>query len=176
MHYSDNVQFRDYGIILARIDDRLVHGQVVAGWNRILKAKYIVVVSDEVADDDFRRTMIESAAAPGDIVVKVLGVKDAVSVVGEGSFKDGSAILLFAGPSQVVDFIDANGLLSVVNVGGLHQAPGKREYATALWLDAEDIEDLYGIRETGVELFYQMVPMENARDIFAIIESKDAAG
>ncbi len=171
MRYTDSDQFREYGIILARIDDRLVHGQVVAGWNRVLGAKYIVVVSDEVAGDDFRRALIENAAAPGDIVVKVFTRQDAAAEIEKGDYKDGGAILLFAAPSEVAKFVNIGGFLSVVNVGGLHQSPGKREYATALWLDDGDIEDLYNIRKMGIELFYQMVPMENARDIFALIEN-----
>jgi len=174
--YTDSNQFRDYGIILARIDDRLVHGQVVAGWNRILKAKYIVVVSDDVSGDEFRRTMIENAAAPGDIIVRVLTAKAAAEVIGAGGFENGGVILLFANPSEVLDFMNVDSFLDVVNVGGLHQAPGKLEYATALWLDDRDINDIYTIRNRGVNLFYQMVPMENERDVLTIIESDNAAG
>ena len=170
MDYTKNAQFRDFGIILARIDDRLVHGQVVAGWNRILKAKNIAVIDDDVAGDDFRRSMIEDVAAPGDIEVSVFPVNDAGEAIRDGRFKEGGAILLFVAPSVVVEFLRVDDLLDSINVGGLHQAPGKREYATALWLDDNDIEQLRTLRDMGKELFYQMVPMENARDLFTVIE------
>lgn len=170
MRYTESEQFRKYGIILARIDDRLVHGQVVAGWNRILGAEYIVVVSDDVARDEFRKALIENAAAPGDITVEVLTGEETAANLEEGVYKEGGAILLFGNPSEVMSFVDIGTELDLINVGGMHQADGKLEYATALWLDDNDIADLYKIRDKGIGLFYQMVPMENARDIFAIIE------
>ncbi len=176
MRYTDSKQFREYGIILARIDDRLVHGQVVAGWNRILGAEYIVVVSDEVAFDEFRKALIENAAAPGDITVEVLTREETSAKLKKGTYKEGGVLLLFGAPSDVTRFVDIGAELDSINVGGMHKAEGKVEYATALWLDNNDIGELYKIRDLGIGLFYQMVPMENARDIFSVIEGDNGQG
>lgn len=172
MDYRSTEQFREYGILLARIDDRLVHGQVVAGWNRILRAQYITVISEAVAADDFRKSMVENAAAPGDLRVSVLTPNEALIEIRSGAYKNGGAILLFENPGDVYHFLQLDGLLDIINVGGMHQAAGKTEYATALWLDEKDIAFLLGIEAMGKKLFYQMVPMEGERDVIGLINEK----
>jgi mannose/fructose/N-acetylgalactosamine-specific phosphotransferase system component IIB len=105
MRYKNTRQFREYGILLARIDDRLVHGQVVAGWNRVLSAGNIIVSSDSVAADEFRKIMLENASAPGDISVAVYGSMEAARRTKSGEYRDKGAILLFESPAEVLRFL-----------------------------------------------------------------------
>jgi mannose/fructose/N-acetylgalactosamine-specific phosphotransferase system component IIB len=166
--FRDTEQYKRYGILLARIDDRLVHGQVVVGWNRVVCARYIVACNDRTAGDEFARTIIETASAPADITVRALAVEEAARETSYGVFREGGAILLFENPSDLLRMMDAGVKLDKINLGGLHQKPGKTEAATAIWLDDKDCINLRAIVNRGARITVQMVPTEAEADIESI--------
>jgi mannose/fructose/N-acetylgalactosamine-specific phosphotransferase system component IIB len=168
--FRDTEQYRRYGVLLARIDDRLVHGQVVVGWNRVVRARFIVACNDRVAGEEFARTIIETASAPADITVMALSVDEASAETRSGAFRGGGAILLFDSPADVVRVLDASVELDRVNLGGMHQKPGKTEAATAIWLDENDCTDLRVIVERGARVTAQMVPTEAEVDVGVILD------
>jgi mannose/fructose/N-acetylgalactosamine-specific phosphotransferase system component IIB len=158
--FRDTEQYKLYGILLARIDDRLVHGQVVVGWSRAVGARHIVVCNDRTAGDEFSKTIIETASAPADIYVRALTVEEAVKETSCGAFRKTGAIFLFENPADLLRIMDAGVKLDKVNLGGLHQRPGKTEAVKAIWLDEKDCADLQAIVDRGARVTVQMVPTE----------------
>ncbi|UCE26628.1 MAG: PTS sugar transporter subunit IIB [Candidatus Coatesbacteria bacterium] len=169
--FRDTEQYKRYGVLLARIDDRLVHGQVVVGWNSVVCARFIVACNDRVAGDEFARTIIETASAPSDITVIALSVNEAAAETSSGVFRDGGAILLFESPADVLRVLDAGVELDRVNLGGMHQKPGKTEVATAIWLDDGDRTNLRTLVERSARVTAQMVPTEPEKGIEVILDS-----
>lgn len=143
-------------VVLARIDDRLIHGQVVVGWVRALDARRLVVVNDTVARNAMQRALMEMCV-PSGLAVEFHGVVEGARAVRESHGK-GATILLFSNPADVVAFAEAGFPLETVNVGGMHFAEGKRQLSRSLCVDDADLEAFRKLRRLGVEVEVRAVP------------------
>src|ERR1700690_3540798 len=103
-------------IQLIRIDDRLIHGQVVVGWVKALGIQRLVVVNDAIAKNTMQKTLMEMAV-PAGLKVSFYSVADAVPACRQEGEKV-RGLLLFSNPADVVAFLDQGGVLSSINVGG----------------------------------------------------------
>lgn len=104
-------------IKLARIDDRLIHGQVVTVWAREAKAERILVIDDAVAVDEVRRVLLKQAAPPG-VKVNVVSVEKAVKVFNNPKYGNEDVMFLFVGPSAPLRMIRDGVPITSINVGG----------------------------------------------------------
>src|SRR6185312_13659522 len=109
--------------LLVRVDDRLIHGQVVVAWGERLRPKRIWVVDEAAAGDTWERELLASAA-PG-IAVRVTTIAEAAAGFAEEAVAEGGAILLLRDLATAVALLEAGAALRTVNLGGLHYAPGK---------------------------------------------------
>lgn len=144
-------------VLLYRVDDRLIHGQVVVGWGRHLKANSILVCSDRVADDELARTMMEMGA-PADVKVEVLRLKEAAAGLGNDALHNRSAIVLFETPADALRLVELDVAINKLNVGGMHFRPGKRQIMEGVSVDEGDCAALYELAARGVDVYVQMVP------------------
>jgi mannose/fructose/sorbose-specific phosphotransferase system IIB component len=144
-------------VLLYRVDDRLIHGQVVVGWGRYLKANSILVCSDRVADDELARTMMEMGA-PADVKVEVLRLAEAAAALNNDSYGKRSAIVLFETPADALRLVELNVGIKKLNVGGMHFRPGKRQIMEGVSVNKADCEALYELAARGVDIYFQMVP------------------
>jgi PTS system mannose-specific IIB component len=128
-------------IVLARIDDRLIHGQVVEGWLRVVQARRIVVVSDQSAKDAFQASLMRLAVPP-EVELTVLSVADSAKALLEGRWKDERVLLLMPGLPEARLLAEAGWAPEVLNLGGIHDAPGRTSYTPSLALGSKDKEDL----------------------------------
>ena len=143
-------------IQLIRIDDRLIHGQVVVGWVKALDIQRLAVVNDAIAKNTMQRTLMEMAV-PAGLKVSFYTVEEAVQACkGEGEKSRG--LLLFSNPVDVMAYQDKGGVLSTVNVGGLHFGEGKKQVCKTLCVTSEDIEAFKALKKRGVELEIRAVP------------------
>jgi mannose/fructose/sorbose-specific phosphotransferase system IIB component len=138
-------------VVLARIDDRLVHGQVVVGWVRHLNANRIIVVSDRLAGDEKQRALFRLAAPP-ELKISTMTVKDAARVVLNREFEQDKIILLFPSPVEAEALIGEDVVLANINVGGLRYEEGKRQVLKAVSLSDTDREILRKIEARGIEV------------------------
>jgi len=145
------------GIVLYRVDDRLVHGQVVVGWGRHLRANAIVVCSDRVAGDDFAKTMMEMGA-PADVKVEVLTVTETAARIRAGAYDDRAAIVLVETPADALRLAGCGVDMGRLNIGGMHFRPGRRQIMEAVSVDADDCVCLRELAARGVTVYFQMVP------------------
>lgn len=148
---------------LARIDDRLIHGQVVVGWSRHLQPDRILLCNDEIAADPWQ-SRVYASTVPPNLEVAVLDRDAAVADLGGGP-TDRRDILLAATPMDMLDLVRAGAPVTEVNVGGMHYIKGKVELEEAVWLDRHDIAALRGLLEAGCRLFVQTVPGARAADL-----------
>jgi mannose/fructose/N-acetylgalactosamine-specific phosphotransferase system component IIB len=151
-------------IILARIDDRLIHGQVVEGWVNFLKATCILVADDKVAANPLQRSIME-ISVPERLKVVIGKVEEICEKVRSSSLDEERAILLFSNPVDVVRCLKAGFSFPKINLGGLHFVPGKRKIMDVLAVDDADLEALQDILRQGVKVEIQTVPTEKPQPL-----------
>lgn len=157
---------------LVRIDDRLVHGQVVEGWLPFLHAQLVVVVSDAAAADELQASLMR-LALPENVQLEVLPVSQAAAhPVFRPEFSQ-RALVLAPGPQEVLALLQQGASFSTVNVGGLHYSAGKVQLGKAIYLSEQDRQALIEISRRGVHLEGRALPSESETDL---IEMLDAHG
>lgn len=142
-----------------RIDDRLIHGQVVEGWVPHLKARRIVVVSDAAAADETQR-MLMRLAVPDEIGLEVLSTEEARARAGVLSADESRLLILCPSPHEALSLLKAGLKAPSVNVGGMHYSVGRMMIGRAIFLAEEDRDALRAIVGLGVELDARAVPAE----------------
>ncbi len=153
---------------LVRIDDRLVHGQVVAGWIPHLRVEEVIVASDAAANDPTSVTLMR-LALPDALELEVLPVSAAARhPVLRGDFPK-KVLLLAPGPVEVLGLLEQGAKFTYVNVGGLHYSAGRIQLGKAIFLSEEDKAALREISRRGVKLEGRALPAERALDILDMI-------
>jgi PTS system mannose-specific IIB component len=120
----------DYMVIgLARIDDRLIHGQVATRWTKETNVKRIIVVSDEVAADKVRSTLLTQVAPPG-VTAHVVDIAKMLRVYNNPKYAGERVMLLFTNPTDVERIVEGGVKISSVNIGGMAFRQGKLRSTT----------------------------------------------
>ncbi|MBN1823601.1 MAG: PTS sugar transporter subunit IIB [Endomicrobiales bacterium] len=156
-------------ISLVRIDDRLIHGQIVEGWLKNIGVNHIVVVSDEVAGDEMQRVLLTMAVPPG-VKVTVLSISAGAEKINGGYFREERILLLLSTPSDVLKLLESGVRVASVNVGGMHYAPGKKQVLRNLSVDDSDISVLRRIHEMNIKLEGRVLPFDEAVDVISAID------
>lgn len=157
-------------INLVRIDTRLLHGQVATAWTPDSKANRIIVVSDNVAKDTMRKTLIEQAAPPG-VKANVVPIAKMIEVAKDPRFGDTHAFLLFETPEDALAIVEAcPGLITTINVGSMAHSTGKTMLNSVLSVNQEDVAAFEKMRDAGVTFDVRKVPNDSKSDLFALIQ------
>jgi mannose/fructose/N-acetylgalactosamine-specific phosphotransferase system component IIB len=146
-------------IVLARIDDRLIHGQVTVGWSQRLRPDRILLVNDAIARDSWQ-TRVYTSSVPPSVEVAVLTVDAAVPLTAGmvGSGTAGRAILLTANPGDMLALVRGGVALPSINVGGMHHIPGKHALLSYVYVDAGDLAVFRELLACGCRLSAQQIP------------------
>ena len=110
--------------VLARVDTRLLHGQVATTWTKTTQPNRIIVVSDSVAHDDLRKKMIEQAAPPG-VKANVVPIDKMIQVAKDPRFGNTKAMLLFETPQDALRAIKGGVDIKELNIGSMAHSLGK---------------------------------------------------
>jgi PTS system mannose-specific IIB component/fructoselysine and glucoselysine-specific PTS system IIB component len=134
-------------LVLFRIDERLLHGQVIVGWGMRLRLDYYVVVDDDLADSEWEQDLY-SAGLPQGTPALFLTTAETTKRFEEIDRLRGRGALLTRGTREMRALAEA-GLLrdQRVNVGGLHAAEGRRRAASYVYLREDEMDDLRAIEE-----------------------------
>lgn len=155
-------------VTFIRIDDRLVHGQVVEGWIPFLGIDDVLVVSDAAAQDDMRKTLMR-LSLPEEISLSVLSVAAAAPVMAAAAAARTKTLVLAASPLEVEQLLEKGVKMESVNVGGMHYSVGKMQIGRAVFLSEADIASLKKISAAGVKLEGRGVPTDKASDVIAMM-------
>jgi PTS system mannose-specific IIB component len=158
-------------IVLVRIDDRLVHGQIVQGWLKILDVNIILVVSDTVTLGVMQQTLM-AMAVPGNINLNIKNPKDATKAIISGQYDKERVMILAVSPSDVLYMIENGADFKSVNVGGMHFIDGKRQILHNLCVNDNDVESLYKIHVKSIEIEGRILPEDDKKNIIPIIEKE----
>ncbi|HCN97988.1 MULTISPECIES: PTS mannose transporter subunit IIAB [Leclercia] len=136
---------------LARIDDRLIHGQVATRWTKETNVQRIIVVSDEVAADTVRKTLLTQVAPPG-VTAHVVDVAKMIRVYNNPKYAGERIMLLFTNPTDVERVVEGGVNIKSVNIGGMAFRQGKTQVNNAISVDEKDIEAFNKLNARGIEL------------------------
>ena len=156
-------------IILYRVDDRLVHGQVVEGWVPHLRAEELAVVSDEIAGDEMRRTIMRFATPEG-VDLKLMTVAEAAAYLPEAEKAERKVLLLLPGLAEALTLSEKGLNIPSLNIGGMHYSAGKNlSIGKAIFLNDEDCAALKALSAAGIKIEGRGVPSDSPLDLMEAI-------
>ena len=161
--------------VLARIDTRLLHGQVATSWTKATNPNRIIVVSDSVSKDNMRKKLIEQAAPPG-VKAHVIPLKKLVEVSKDPRFGNTKALLLFENPQDALKVIEEGVPIKELNIGSMAHSVGKIQINNVLSVDQNDVETYKRLKELGVKFDVRKVAADKPVDLFKLIKEKESEG
>lgn len=156
--------------LLNRIDDRLIHGQVVVGWGQPLDARFIVLVDDEVATSEWEQELYRMGVPPH-MDVYFVSVSDAISLVPKLQKDERPGILLAPDVATMHRLVDA-GVVESVNVGGIHHRPGREQKLRYVFLTPAEASELEAMSKS-VRVFAQDLPGATEYSIEQILKGEE---
>ncbi|OTQ34894.1 PTS mannose transporter subunit IIAB [Gilliamella apis] len=147
-------------IVLARVDSRLLHGQVATSWTKATNPNRIIVVSDSVAKDELRKKLIEEAAPPG-VKANVVPIKKIIQVAHDPRFGNTKALLLFENPEDVLRALDGGVDIETLNVGSMAHSVGKVMVNKVLSMSAQDVDAFEKLKAKNVKFDVRKVPNDS---------------
>lgn len=150
-------------ILLTRIDNRLIHGQVATQWNSTLGANLILVANDDVAGNKMRQNLMNMAAPTG-VATRFFSLQKTIDVIHKASPKQ-HIFLVAENPSDVLTLVKGGVPIRKVNIGNMHMSEGKRQVATSVAVDDAYVAAFKELQDLGVELEIRRVPSTPAEDI-----------
>ncbi|WP_156294303.1 PTS mannose transporter subunit IIAB [Serratia oryzae] len=153
---------------LARIDDRLIHGQVATRWTKETNVSRIIVVSDEVAADHVRKTLLTQVAPPG-VTAHVVDVAKAIRVWNNPKYAGERVMLLFTNPTDVWRLVEGGVAIKSVNIGGMAFRQGKTQVNNAVSVDQKDIDAFNKLNQRGIELEVRKVSSDTQLKMMDLI-------
>lgn len=157
-------------IVLARIDSRLVHGQVLEAWVPYVNADCIVVASDEVAGASFQ-CMVMQAAVPSSIKLIIGTLEETVCILRSADLLKKRVLLLFPNSGDALKVRQLGVSYTKLNLGNMHSSEGKDRYTCTIALDQQDIDKLQQVEDQGVSVVSQCVPADRELSWHKLIRS-----
>ncbi len=147
------------GVELLRIDDRLVHGQVVEGWVKSFRVQHVVVASDEVGADDTQKALYQ-LAVPHGVGLSCLNLEETARLWKNDSWKSERVLVLVSTPDEALSLYEFGAPISSVNLGGLHFRQGRVQILKGISLDDADVRALKALTAKGVLLEARALPLD----------------
>ncbi|PYG87929.1 PTS system mannose-specific IIB component [Ruminiclostridium sufflavum DSM 19573] len=155
-------------ITIFRIDDRLIHGQVITAWIAYADAETIIVADDNAAGDEFQQSLLKMAT-PNSVKLNILSIQDTIELL-KTDTSSTRALLLVRTPKGAYDILDAGIKIESINIGNINMKKNKIKILGNFWVSQEDIDCLYKISEKGVKLEVRAVPNERSQDAVNLLK------
>lgn len=160
-------------IQLARVDSRLLHGQVATVWTKTIRPNRILVVSDQVAHDKLRKMLIMQAA-PAEVKANVITVAKMIQIYRDPRFDGFRPLILTETLPEMAELV-AQGIdlkATGVNVGNLAYTVHKTMLTPSVAADATDVQAAQTLKAAGVKVYAQTVPADKPQDLLALAQRK----
>lgn len=154
-------------LVLTRIDDRLIHGQVMTAWIRQKNAVQVIVADDETANDDFMINVLEMAV-PDEIAIGIFNREDTAEFMKQGL--EAPTILLVKGP-EILNYLVDHGIdIDEVDVGGMGAKEGRSVLYKNISTNPQENEYFQELMKKGVNVFVQVMPQDKQVNIAEYIK------
>lgn len=151
-----------------RIDDRLIHGQVVAAWlHAYSKVQHILVIDDKTRQDPFMQEMF-SLLVPTGISIEIRSVEEAIKQLRGGLEKP--TMIIVKVPQTIKSLIDAGLDIDFVNIGGMGMTPGRKKFFQNVSSSPEENEILKQLIAKGIKVEIQIIPAQKKVDVASLLK------
>ncbi|MBS4538116.1 PTS N-acetylgalactosamine transporter subunit IIB [Clostridium sp. D2Q-11] len=154
-------------ILLTRIDNRLVHGQVGVTWTNHLGANLVLVANDDVAKDTVRQNLMDMVL-PDTVQTRFFTLQKTIDVIHKAADRQ-KIFIVCKSPQDVLALVKGGVPIKEVNVGNMHYAEGKEQITSTISVDENDKETFRELNKLGVKLDLRKVPDEKGKDIMNLI-------
>ncbi|HJR63561.1 MAG TPA: PTS sugar transporter subunit IIB [Gemmatimonadaceae bacterium] len=158
-------------IELYRVDDRLIHGQVVVGWGQPLGLGFVVLVDDEVAASDWEQELYRMGVPP-EMDVYFASVEDAVRHLAAWRAEQRPGMLLTGDIDTMRRLVELSGTIRAINLGGIHHKPGRLQKLRYIYLSPAEEKTLLALASDGVQVTAQDVPAARPHPLSDLLEAK----
>lgn len=155
-------------IVHARIDERLIHGQVAMVWTNTVGASRIIVVNDPAVKDEMVIAGLKMAK-PAGVKLSILSVKRAIEKFAENAYDTDKVFLITQNIQDMVSLIEADVPVTSFNVGNVAKREGSRPIKRSVNLTEQDIADLKKMADAGITVTAQMLPNESDQSIITML-------
>jgi mannose/fructose/N-acetylgalactosamine-specific phosphotransferase system component IIB len=153
---------------LVRIDDRLIHGQVIAVWCKHRRFTNIIIVDDNVAADPFMQEVL-GLAAPPNLQVDVFSIEDGIKALNEDTSNWETTMVLLKSPLAAKQLYDGGLEYDALNIGGIGSGPGRKNIFKNIAVSEEEVAILKYLMSKGVEITLLTVPGEKSKSFSALV-------
>lgn len=150
-------------VVLARIDERLIHGQVATQWLKLIGANTILVADEKIPTDNFQ-TMILQAVCPRNCKLHLLTPSDAAKFI-EGEPGSEKIFIISKGPEAMLKMIEEGSELKEIILGNMGSAPGRKMFNRNVSASEAEVQCFMDIISKGVPIYQQMVPADSKVDV-----------
>lgn len=155
-------------IVLTRIDDRLIHGQVMTAWVKSTEGNRIIIVDDAVAQDQFLQRVLKMAAPPG-IKVEVYDVGEGAEALKAEAKEGERVIILVKYPHTIEKLVDKGVKIEKLIVGGMGAGPGRKKFYRNISVSEEEKAIFSRLLDKGVEIDIRIVPDDKPIEISKLL-------
>ncbi|KAA9001259.1 PTS sugar transporter subunit IIB [Affinibrenneria salicis] len=144
-------------VVLARIDQRLIHGIVVTQWAGFTKAKRLMVVDDHVSRDDTQKSVMKMSK-PAGTNMSIIDTDTAITNFNAGKYDDHSVFLIVSEPETLLKLVEGGVKIPKVNVGIIFDGEGKTTLKKMVSVNKKESDDLKHLAEKGIPVTFHFVP------------------
>ena len=149
-------------ITVARIDERLIHGQVAFAWTTAYKSQAVMAIDDEIAKDAFQKSLLEMAC-PSGLKCFVVGVDKAVELLKK--YESKKIFIVTKHPSTYLSLVEKGIVLDKINVGGIYFQEGRKQIAKTVYIDEEMNQIFHKLHDAGIALEVRTHPSDAGEDL-----------
>lgn len=154
-------------ILAARIDNRLIHGQVGMTWVNSLQANLILVANDKVSEDPVQQSLMEMVVPTG-VQTRFFSVEKTAAIIHKASDKQ-KILLVCKTPQDVLRLTELGLKLDEWIVGNMHFSEGKRQILPTVSVDDDDVAVFKKLHELGVKLTVKGVPSDSGQELMNLL-------
>lgn len=158
--------------IYYRIDDRLIHGQVITAWTKYYELEKIIIIDNQVASDPVQCQVID-AVAPSNLSVKVLNNEAGYKEI---SNSKKNTLVLVKYPETILNLLNFGIDINEVIIGGMQFKNGRKQIMKTISITSKEAKDFMDIDAEGVELTVQIVPTDRKKKLIPVIKKKIPKG
>ena len=156
-------------VVHVRIDNRLIHGQIMIAWSKKIRLQRIIVTNDKVAADPMQQTLLK-AVAPANTKVSVLSVKACADYCNSPAAEKEDIFIIAKNPEDVVGLLEAGLHITAVNLGNAAYEPNTRKVTKTVYLTQSAARAMKKLHDMGLRITSQMIPSEPDVEYWPTIE------
>lgn len=152
-----------------RMDNRLIHGQILVSWNAALNINHLIVTNDKVASDPMQVTLLK-AVTPIGAKVSILTIDDCVEYCLSSDAEDENIFIITKFPEDGLALIEKGLSMDILNLGNQAYVRGAKKLSNSVYLTEEGVKALKKIHEKGIKITCRMLPKESKNEFWPVIE------